>query len=77
MKQDKKVKAPQQYLSYDYGKFQFVGANRQLSEHHVSEVMEEITNKDPPINDITIKRTKDITNANIKNFERAGVSLEQ
>ena len=46
MKQDKKVKAPQQYLSYDYGKFQFVGANRQLSEHHVSEVMEEITNKD-------------------------------
>ena len=43
---DKKVKAPQQYESYDYEKFSFVGANRELSEHHVTEVMEEITNKD-------------------------------
>ena len=43
---DKKVKAPQQYESYDYEKFQFVGANRELSEYHVKEVMDEISNKD-------------------------------
>ena len=42
---DKQVKTPQQYESYDYNKFVFVGANRELSEHHVNEVMKEITNK--------------------------------
>ena len=45
MRKDKKVKAPQQYESFDYEKFQFIGANRELSEHHVQEVMDEIVNK--------------------------------
>ena len=45
MRKDKRVKTPQQWESFDYEKFQFIGANRELSEHHVQEVMDEITNK--------------------------------
>tara|TARA_R110000765_G_scaffold391805_1_gene484796 strand:+ start:348 stop:1094 length:747 start_codon:yes stop_codon:yes gene_type:complete len=43
---DKKVKSPQQYESTDYGKFKFVEANRDLNEHHINEIIQEIENND-------------------------------
>ena len=43
---DKKVKSPQQYETNNYEQFLYVGANRELNEHHVKEIMEEVNNKD-------------------------------
>jgi len=60
-RKDQKAKSPQHYLSYNYDKFKFVEANRDLSEVHVKEVMEEISNKDLSIeNPVKVNRKFEI-----------------